>query len=186
MKKYLYVAVIILAIYILCSNRGSEVLDYCYADIDMDNKLEKIVITHSKRHKFGDKFCILKKDDTYGEWDKIYENDFSKIKPWKVEIGDVDGDNILEIAIGVYKTTVYDNKERKRLFIFNYDYKTNILVKKWTGSRLSNNLVDFSFKDIFFSKGQELITVEKNNQHNTIRNSYYWFGFGFRLIEEAN
>lgn len=184
MNKYIiYLIVImvtILFLYVIDMKNTDEYLDYEYADIDMDNEMEKLAITHKKGSKFGDKFIILEKDKQ-NNWLQVYENDFSKIKPWKLEVADIDGDNNLEIAIGVYKSTVYDKNERKRLFIFNYNFKDRLLLKKWTGSKLENELIDFYFDDVISLKGYELITEEKK-ETKTITNTYYWFGFGFEKL----
>ena len=58
-------------------------------------------------------------------------------------MGDVDGDGVEDALVGVVKTTRFDPKMARRLFIFkNYQGRIRAL---WMGSRLGGILEDFRF-----------------------------------------
>ena len=65
--------------------------------------------------------------------------------PWKIQIGDVDGDGKDEIGIGVYKKAKFHPVMAKRPFIYGWDGKK--LYPKWLGSRLSRPFKDFVLAD---------------------------------------
>jgi len=64
--------------------------------------------------------------------------------PWKIEVVELDGDGLPEIAVGAFKKTRYDPIPRNRLFVLDWT-EDGVLFAKWLGSRLGLPLVDFAF-----------------------------------------
>jgi hypothetical protein len=135
------------------------------------------LVSREGEKKFGDLFVAFHKRRN-GGWERFYENDFKKLKPWKIEIADIDGNAEKEILIAVRKTTALDQTEKNRMFIFNF--KNNKLVKKWTGSQIAGIWRDLYVDDIVSIPGNELIFIEKAKDGNAEQVSiYYWYEFGF-------
>ena len=130
---------------------------------------------------YGDRFLVLAKQENV--WKRIYENDFSGLKPWKLEVADVDGDGKKDIITAVRKKTYYDKEEKNRLFLFNYLDKT--LVKKWTGSDIAGNWENFVVGELVDTKGEELIFISKTAERKKKLFVYHWFDFGFLLLAEG-
>lgn len=109
--------------------------------------------------------------------------DFTKVSPWKIEIGNIDYKDGPQIVMGVNKATHFDKEESKRLFVFNWDGEK--LYKKWTGTRLGFYLKDFYIMDLVDIKGDELVVIDKNKEGRERVLVYYWFDFGFKLLAEG-
>jgi hypothetical protein len=127
-------------------------------------------------------FAVYHKQDN-GSWDRIYENDFTSRKPWKLEAADIDGDGETEILVSVVKTTTFDPIEKNRMFIFNFDNKK--LFKKWTGSQIAGIWSDFFVGDLISAPGNELIFVEQTKDNREKLSVYSWFDFGFFCLAES-
>jgi len=140
------------------------------------------IISHSGRSDYGELLVIFQKNKS-GIWERSYENDFKELKPWKIEVADIDGDGISEILTAVYKTTHFDEEERNRMFIFNYI--DGILTKKWTGSDIAGNWNDFIVGDLLPMKGDELIFTQETDGKLEKISIYYWFDFGFLLLADS-
>lgn len=94
---------------------------------------------------------------------------------YRFDYGDVTGDGIPEIAVGVIKTTRFDRKPAKRLFLFRItdDFYIRPL---WLGSRVAQPLEDFC---IFVENDSVYIrTIEKEQSGKYLVARYYWKGFG--------
>lgn len=103
----------------------------------------------------------------------------SRWQPWKLAVADVDGDDRLEIVVGVYKQTRYFPKAHNCLFIYGWDGSR--AHPKWLGSSLSRPFVDFAFVDSADARRKELVAIEiKRNGRRCIA-AYSWNGFGFTL-----
>jgi hypothetical protein len=97
---------------------------------------------------------------------------------YQFDYGDITGDGIPEIAVGVIKTTRFDPKLDKRLFLFRItnDFYIRPL---WLGSRVAQPLVDFK---IVQENEQELIrTIEKEQSGNYLVAEYRWRSFGLEF-----
>lgn len=139
-------------------------------------------LSREGRTDYGDIFVVFKQDKNQ-KWNRVYENDFKDLKPWKIEIGDIDGDGQKEILTAVRKTTHFDPEEKNRMFIFNYE--NNKLVKKWTGSQLAGVWNDFYVGDLLPIPGDELIFIEQTEEDKEKISIHYWFDFGFVMLAES-
>lgn len=139
------------------------------------------IISREGRSDHGDLLVIFEEESG---WKRIYENDFADLKPWKITIADIDGDGMQEILTAVRKSTHYDSREGNRLFIFNY--KNDLLVKKWTGSQIAGEWKQFYAGDFLPMKGDELIFVQRLPDGRERLVIYYWFAFGFIMLAESD
>lgn len=101
----------------------------------------------------------------------------SNLKPWKLMIGDVDGDGIDEIALGVYKESPLHPIMSKRPFIYRFNGEK--ISPFWRGSRLSRPFNDFVLYDLDGDGVSEIVSSEYLEDGNMVLNSYKWKGFGF-------
>ena len=160
--------------------KWDRVLEYKTGDINGDNQDELIVLTKSIFGKYGKDVVIYKDVNDLRE---IYRKDFSELKPWKVDTGDIDGDGISEVSLGVYKETVFHPVMTKRPFI--YSFKDNTLLAKWRGSRLSRPFTEYTFYDIDKDGIDEIISIEILENKRMLINSYKWIGFGIEGFMES-
>jgi hypothetical protein len=91
--------------------------------------------------------------------------------------GDVDGNGIDDIAIGVYKESPLHQVMAKRPFIYSFDGKA--ISPLWRGSRLSRPFEDFILYDLDGDGICEIIASEYLEDRGMVINSYKWRGFGF-------
>lgn len=115
-------------------------------------------------------YLVLAKNDTLNKWKLPYEI-------FRLEIGDIDGDSIVDAMVGVIKTTRFDKKLGKRLFLFK-NYK-GLIRPLWLGSRLSQPLVDFVFKG---GRDPRIRTVEKEKSKKYLVAEYKWRKFGLEFV----
>lgn len=153
------------------------ILDSDRGDISGDGQDERVVLTRKLLSKYGKEVII------YRGREDIYRSDMSDLKPWKIAIGDIDGDGISEISIGVYKTTIFHPVMDKRPFI--YSFGEDGLQPKWRGSRLSRPFTDYLFHDLDGDGWDEIISIESLEDGDKIINTYKWKGFGFEGFVES-
>ncbi|MDD4088346.1 MAG: hypothetical protein PHP29_01480 [Tissierellia bacterium] len=156
-----------------------EIIDYKIYNIDSDDNEEILVIIKHETEGYGSDFIIYDIEEVGGsiKTKEIYRQDFSDIKPWKVDACNLDNDGETDIFIGVYKDTVYYKDVRNRPFFYSWNGER--LNKKWLGSFFTDwELVDIAFGD-YYNQGYDVACVlEKNN--DSYRVGYYKFvGFGF-------
>lgn len=114
---------------------------------------------------------------------EVYRKDYSHLKPWKVALGDVDGNGVDEISIGVYKESPLHPVMAKRPFI--YSFINSEMQPKWRGSRLSRPFIDYNFYDIDGDGIDELVSIEILKDGRNLMNIYKWKGFGFEGFVES-
>ncbi len=153
--------------------------EYSIGDIDGDKSDELILLTKG-RNRWGKEIIVFKLTDEIKE---IYREDFSSLKPWKLALGDIDGDGKSEVSIGVYKKTPFHQVMAKRPFI--YSFENNRLLPKWRGSRLSKPFTDYIFYDIDGDGIDEILSIEILSNKEKVLNTYKWEGFGFQGFLES-
>lgn len=119
--------------------------------------------------KYGSELRIKKKDEEF-------YIDVSDLKPWKVDLVNVDGGE-MEIALGVYKKTPFDQKFDRRCFLYNIDFRNKKLRPKLRISRLHNPIKDFNLCDLDGDGYDEIISIEKNLDGNYLFGVYDWTNF---------
>ena len=150
-------------------------------DYTIDKSLAYTLINKNGTEEYGDLFAIFEgNDDT---WQRIYENDFKNLMPWKVELADIDGDNTPEILIALRKKTPYDKEIKNRMFIFNY--QDGILSRKWTGSRIAGIWRDYFPMDFLSTPGHELVFIQQDEGDMEKLSVYSWFDFGFFMVADS-
>ena len=162
-----------------------EIIDYKIYNIDSDDNEEILVITKHETEGYGSDFIIYDTEEAGVsiKSKEIYRQDFSEIRPWKVDACNLDNDGETDIFIGVYKDTVYYKDVRNRPFFYSWNGER--LNKKWLGSFFTDwELIDIAFGD-YYNQGYDVACVlEKNN--DSYRVGYYKFvGFGFINIDTS-
>jgi hypothetical protein len=98
---------------------------------------------------------------------------------WKLTTGDVDGDGLREILLGVNKTTRSLPFKHNALFVMGFD--GHKIYRKWLGSSLAKPFDDFLVADIDGDKRDELISLETLPNSRRCIAVYSWSGFGFSM-----
>ncbi len=160
----------------LALNENELLIDYT-----IDESFAYTLINTNGIEDYGDLFVVFGRNEDL--WHRSYENDFKNLMPWKVELADIDGDNIPEILIALQKTTPYDKEIKNRMFIFNY--QDNILARKWTGSRIAGIWREFYPMELLSTPGQELVFIEQAGEDLEKISIYSWFDFGFFMLADS-
>lgn len=98
-------------------------------------------------------------------------------KPWDLQITDVDGDGLPEIAIGVVRSTKSKPFDHRCIFIMRFDGKR--LRKKWMGSGMGRTLLEFQFGPASKGHPAVLYTLERTLANKVALSAWSWSGFGF-------
>jgi hypothetical protein len=99
---------------------------------------------------------------------------------YRFEVGDVTGDSMPEIAVGVIKTTRYDQHPAKRLFLFRITADGDVRPL-WLGSRVAQPLEDFVLTGN--STPEKILTIEKERSGKYLVAVYRYHGFGLEFCE---
>jgi len=171
---------------------ASEIVSYCVGDVTNDGVSEFLAISGDGELDTGERHgqfllvCDVSGEDDinalgYLPPEKImYSIDLTDIKPLKVQIGDINGDGVNEVAICVYKTAKFHEVMAKRPFFF--DLVEGNLIPVWLGSRLSRPFDDYILFDINEDGLDEVISIEHTQNGNRIVSVYIWKGFGFEVL----
>lgn len=163
-----------------------KILSYKIYDIDFDKNDELLVITKEQNNQYGNDLVIFDTDFTDRlQIMEIFRQDFSEVRPWKIDACDLDNNGETDIYVGVYKDTTFYKDVRKRPFFYSWDGQR--LNKKWLGSFFTDwELVDISFGD-YFGTGYDLAAVLEKNETGEYRIGIYNFvGFGFEHMKTFN
>lgn len=137
--------------------------------LDSDSQDDLLVEIISLDGEYGSELRIKKKDEEF-------YIDVSDLKPWKLDFCNVDGGE-MELALGVYKKTPFDQKFDRRCFLYNIDFKNQKLRPKLRISRLHNPIKDFNLYDLDGDAYDEIISIEKNIDGNYLFGVYDWTNF---------
>ena len=157
--KYLIFLLIFLT---SCRGNEAKVID----SASQANLLAEII---SLDGEYGNELRIKKKDEEF-------YIDVSDLKPWKLDFCNVDGGE-MELALGVYKKTPFDQKFDRRCFLYNIDFRNKKLRPKLRISRLHNPIKDFNLCDLDGDGYDEIISIEKNLDGNYLFGVYDWTNF---------
>ena len=94
---------------------------------------------------------------------------------YQFDYGDITGNGIPEIVVGVIKPTRFDPKPDKRLFIYRIADETYIRPL-WLGSRVAQPLENFRI--IREETPVRIRTMERERSGNFLIAEYTWRGFG--------
>lgn len=101
--------------------------------------------------------------------------------PWPVyrfDCGDLTGDGMPEVCVGVVKPTRYHRHPDRRLFVFHL-FEGRYIRPLWMGSRVGSHLVDFHVcRD---SAPAVVHTIERLPDSACLRREYFWRGFGLQF-----
>ena len=107
-------------------------------------------------------------DSLNSEWELGYP-------VYNINFGDVNNDGRPEIVVGTIKSTRFDPKVDKRLFIFKItdDYYIRPL---WLGSRVSQPLINFRVNE------GKIQTIEQESDGSYLVGEYKWKSFGLQFV----
>lgn len=164
------------------------ILDHKIYDIDSDKNDELLLITKkNKEHTYGKDFVIFEIETIENSLKliELYRQDFTQLRPWKIDACNLDNDGETDIFIGVYKDTTYYKDVRRRPFFYSWDGKN--LNKKWLGSFFTDwELADISFGD-YLNTGYDVAAVLEKSINDEYRVGLYNFiGFGFEHMKTIN
>ena len=119
-------------------------------------------------------------------WEIRHYRDEQLLDVWKLhypvyrfDCGDLTGDHVPEIVVGVTKTTRYRKEIDRRLFIFKL-YKGRKIRPLWLGSRLGLPLIDFKVERD--SVPAVIHTWERDTDATTVEVIYRQHGFGLQYL----
>lgn len=107
----------------------------------------------------------------------LYENDFTVVNPWSIDVGDFEGDNIKELFVGCYRATQFYEASR-RPFVISWDGEK--FIRKWTGSYIGfDSFLKGEIKDTNQDGYDELVLHVMNNEGIIEERAYKWGDFTF-------
>lgn len=157
----------------LCVPPGKVIKDAALGS--WDGKLRLLIIEGKADAIRGERLAIYGKSGR--SWKIEPGGLITRWEPWKVRVGDVDGDGRDEILVGVWKTTHFDPIYDNRLFVFSWTEMG--LFPKWLGSRLSRRFLDFEVVSADSGSRKDVVALETMPEGKTRMLRYRWQGFGF-------
>lgn len=118
------------------------------------------------------------------EYECLYDHDIHQVKPWSIDVGNMDGDEDIDIFIGAYTSTAF-YEESRRPYLFEWDGSK--MYKMWTGSYL--NCRDFTegfFADVTGDGLDELIVYEGNKDSSYHYGAYIFSQYTMFRIDKTH
>ena len=94
--------------------------------------------------------------------------------------GNVTGDSVPEIAVGVVKSTRYSPLVGRRLFLFKL-FNEELIRPLWLSSRVAHQLLDFTIEP-----DGRVISHEVKADGTPVTVRYEYRGFGLKFVEYIN
>ena len=162
-RHYLYISWVVVTVWSLVACRPSPKESFVWNGgvVRLDRIHDSLSVV---RHERGDK--------ELSSWELPYP-------VYRFDYGDVNGDGIPEIAIGVVKGTRFFPEPAKRLFLFKL-YEGRLIRPLWLGSRVANELVDFCI--VRDSVPALIQTVERLPNDSIVYAVYRQQGFGIKFL----
>ncbi len=172
-----------------------DIVSCCAGDADNDGRPEFLAIAGEGSLETGDRhggYLLVCDASAPGDLEKLgyitpekikYRIDLAAIKPLKVQLGDVNGDGLNEVAVCVYKTAEFHPIMAKRPFFFNL--VDGNLIPMWLGSRLSRPFDDYVLRDIDSDGIDEIVSVEQLEDGKRVLAAYDWRDFGFEMLAQS-
>jgi hypothetical protein len=104
-------------------------------------------------------------------------NSRAALLPWPVyqfQMGDIDGDNVTDLFVGVIKSCRYDPVVRRRLFV--YEVIDGDLRPKWLGTHTAYDIKEF--RAVSIDGGTYIRAIEKDESGMYHIMTYAWSSFG--------
>lgn len=179
LQGYILILILTVPMLLLTGCTKDKALFHARGDLAGQGEL-MVVLTGEDGHEYLKDLIIY---DTHGGKKEVFRKDISYLNPWKLMVGDVDGDGMDDISIGVYKESPLHPVMAKRPFFYNFNGED--LVPKWRGSRLSRPFEDYILFDFEKDQVMELVSVEYLEDGTQLLNSYKWREFGFEGYKET-
>ena len=140
--------------------------DYTY--LREDGRTATIRLNHQSDSLSAIEYWVA--DSLLSRWELKYP-------VFQFRCGDVTGDNIPEIAVGVVKTTKYSQVMARRLFLFKL-FEEELIRPLWLSSRVAHRLVDFTIEP-----DGRVRTSEVKPDGTPVSVRYEHRGFGLKFVE---
>jgi len=173
---------VVAAVGFRCAAVEATVLSSLSRDLDRNGVVERVSITCERfenGHPMGGEIVVSRET---GRKERVLWRQ-RKLNPWKLDIGDVDGDAKSEVVVGVWKKSRYDPVFAKRVFVYSWNGKR--LLPKWLGSRLSRRFTDFVLCPLDGDGKTELVAMEEAPRAGKYLTVYRWNAFGFDWVGRA-
>lgn len=158
-------AVALLGVFVSCNTPDKESFECCGGTVWLDRKNDTLSFLRFSR---GGEIVA------------------SQRLPWPVyrfSYGDLDGDSLPEVAVGVIKETYYWKQKDRRIFIYQI-YKNQHIVPVWKGSHVASELMDFRI-----DRGTQpalVRTIERRKDSSLYEAEYYLSKFGLKFKRYIN
>lgn len=116
------------------------------------------------------------------EGDSLVDELVLRNEVYRFDCGDLTGDGLPEIVVGVTKPTRYRPQNDRRLFIYHL-YDGRFIRPLWLGSRLGGKLLDFSV--VRNSVPALVRSLEMDGDSNEVERTYQYEGFGLKFVSET-
>ena len=149
----------------ICQKSDSN--EFCYVNATDSGVIRYEYLNHDSVFVF----YHIKNDSVLDEWRIPYP-------VYRVDCGDLTGDGVPEICVGVIKKTRYRPVLDKRLFIFKL-HRGIFIRPLWLGSRVSNPLIDFCLER---DSTTSVIHTWEQTPDSVVQILYTYHGFGIKFL----